>query len=207
MMLKGLGKGIQVRLWLWRDESSSSTACQTTGQDSEAKVEASTQAEGTVGGPAANEDTLLSAAKEGDLPAVEFALSAGVDGNCASAISGATPLYRAVYQRHLEVVIVLLCSGADPNIAAHNGKTPIDLCVGSDPKTREILRLLEIYKKRFRADSAPAVGAAAQMVRTESRPVLPIKGRRSSAAEITALDAALDNSERAAAPAPAIELV
>ena len=123
--------------------------------------------------------------------------------NCVAAgLWGATPLYRAVFKRHLAVVRSLLDAGADPNIACRlTGKTPIDLCDGSDPTTREILRLLEIYSKRFLPEPVAAVGDAQQMVRTESRPVLPIRGRRSSAAEMAALE------ERASPPAPAVELV
>ena len=67
---------------------------------------------------------LFDLAALGDADGLALALRDGDPANEADEI-GRTPLFIAARNNHLEVVRVLLASGADPNRAAHDGQTPL----------------------------------------------------------------------------------
>jgi ankyrin repeat protein len=61
-----------------------------------------------------------------DAERVKELLKKGADPNIKSK-SGQTPLYKAAYRGHDDVVKLLLVHGADPTVKDKDGKTPLDL--------------------------------------------------------------------------------
>ena len=61
--------------------------------------------------------------------------------------AGISPLHQAVYAERPDIVIVMLCAGADPHLVNKRGETPLD--IASKPssiieKQKEIIALLEM---------------------------------------------------------------
>ena len=70
-------------------------------------------------------DPIHTAAKAGDLAAVQAELDAGVDVNAKDGIRR-TPLHYAAWRGHKELVALLIAKGADLNAQSVFGKTPLD---------------------------------------------------------------------------------
>ena len=83
------------------------------------------QAEAKPEPPAAKEPdiSIHDAAKAGDIEAVKQHIAAGTDVNAD--MIGATPLYVATDNNHLEIVELLIANGADLNANALGGVTPL----------------------------------------------------------------------------------
>ena len=80
------------------------------------------------------------AAEHGNVDMVRLLIDAGADINEREQEDQFTALSVAVQQEHKEVVILLLNSGANPNLEDENGSTPLDW--SSLGKNLEIARLL-----------------------------------------------------------------
>ncbi len=94
------------------------------------KMAALLRTDGTVSGKndgPAPDQKLAVAARAARLASVNAALAAGADVNARDA-EGKTALFRAVAERRPEVVVLLLANGANPNLAATDGKTPLMQC-------------------------------------------------------------------------------
>ena len=81
------------------------------------------------------------AALDGDIDEVQRQLDAGVDPNLKSS-KGATPLFYAVYEGHLEIVELLITRGADVN-AVYLNNSVLDQAHSYDDQ--EIVELLETH--------------------------------------------------------------
>jgi len=81
------------------------------------------------------------AALDGDIDEVQRQLDAGVDPNLKSS-KGATPLFYAVYEGHLEIVELLITRGADVN-AVYLNNSVLDQAHSYDDQ--EIVELLEVH--------------------------------------------------------------
>lgn len=76
------------------------------------------------------DDHLINAARLGKPDAVGRAIQSGSSVNCVDEF-GCTPLYRAAEFGYVETVRALLEAGADKDLEAKNGNTPIDMvCAG-----------------------------------------------------------------------------
>ena len=79
-----------------------------------------------------NGDTaLLEAASGGDMAAVNFLLSRGAYVNARGRFDR-SPLYRAAFAGHVDVVRALLEAGADPRLYDSEGITPVEVRWRSD---------------------------------------------------------------------------
>ena len=70
---------------------------------------------------------IWTAAEQGDIKAVKQHLDAGADFDAAVGEGGMTPLFIAARQGHKEIVELLIANGADVNVGAANGRTPLHL--------------------------------------------------------------------------------
>jgi len=69
---------------------------------------------------------LRQAAKEGDIETVRELLDEDVDPDSQGKKGGGTPLIKAVNGGHIEIVQLLLFSGADPKLENYQGQSPLD---------------------------------------------------------------------------------
>ena len=81
-------------------------------------------------------NSILQAAGNGYLDEVEALLAAGVSANICNHL-GYTPLMSAARSYRVEIVEVLLDSGADPNIQCSDGVSALHCAVGETPTDAE----------------------------------------------------------------------
>ena len=86
-------------------------------------------------------NTLLDAAKYGDIEAVEDFLAIGKDPNLVDEFNR-SPLHFAVSIQHMEIIDVLLTAGADIEIRDSKDNTPLHYAAGYG-RTKALRRLLE----------------------------------------------------------------
>ena len=85
---------------------------------------------------------LWKASKAGDLPAVQRALAEGADVHYDDETKGWTPLHRACYHGHLEIIRALLDAGAKPNEAKTRGTGQSPLIFACQKGRVEAARML-----------------------------------------------------------------
>ena len=127
---------------------------------------------------------LIQAAKDGNLPAVQTALSEGAEVNARDTTHGGTPLIWTSYNSHAEVIKLLLEKGAEINAKANNGATA--LMMAAYQGHTEIIKLLLEKGADVNAKSKDGITAlwqAAQNGHTEVVKLLLEKG-----AEVNAKD-------------------
>ncbi|MEP7366560.1 MAG: ankyrin repeat domain-containing protein [Acidobacteriota bacterium] len=83
---------------------------------------------------------VASAARKGDVQAIESLVKAGQSPNGQSGVNGWTPLMHAIHTNKLESVEALLKAGADANGSCCRGLTPLILASGNGQT--EIVRVL-----------------------------------------------------------------
>ena len=90
-------------------------------------------------GPSKAELALIQAAKDGNIKATKQAIADGADVNAEDPFKGLrrTPLHRAAYYGHKEIVVLLIAKGADVNVKNDVGYTPLDW---NHPDTAALLR-------------------------------------------------------------------
>lgn len=88
-------------------------------------------------------EQLLTAAANGDAALVERLLQEGADVNyVGNSGNKFTPLLWACFARKLEVAMLLLKQGADPNIKSSTGYLPLFYAVGSSEANADLVSLL-----------------------------------------------------------------
>ena len=77
-------------------------------------------------GPSKAELALIQAAKDGNIKATKQAIADGADVNAEDPFKGLrrTPLHRAAYYGHKEIVVLLIAKGANLNVKDDRGRTP-----------------------------------------------------------------------------------
>ncbi|MGC4055552.1 MAG: ankyrin repeat domain-containing protein [Paludibaculum sp.] len=80
-------------------------------------------------GGAHDTSTLIGAAREGDLAAMNRQLDQGADVNQAAGVNNWTVLQHAIHKNQPHAVDLLLAKGADPNLA-HGKMTPLMMAAG-----------------------------------------------------------------------------
>jgi ankyrin repeat protein len=70
---------------------------------------------------------LIQAAKDGNIKATKQAIADGADVNAEDPFKGLrrTPLHRAAYYGHKEIVVLLIAKGANLNVKDDRGRTPL----------------------------------------------------------------------------------
>lgn len=91
--------------------------------------------------------TLLLASYEGDLEEIESELEQGVDVNQRDSSFDRTALYCASEQGHLKCASYLLEKGANPNLFAHQGLSPLHVAIQNHHN--DIVRLLLSHQADF----------------------------------------------------------
>jgi ankyrin repeat protein len=78
-------------------------------------------------GPSKAELALIQAAKDGNIKATKQAIADGADVNAEDPFKGLrrTPLHRAAYYGHKEIVVLLIAKGANLNVKDDRGRTPL----------------------------------------------------------------------------------
>jgi cytohesin len=79
-------------------------------------------------------DSLHDAAKDGDLKKIRRLLKRGIDVNAKDEFYGRTPLHWAVYNKHKDVVELLISVGAEVDARAKDDKTPLHVAAENGPK-------------------------------------------------------------------------
>ena len=69
--------------------------------------------------------TLWDAAEKGRVGVVRQHLAAGTDANTRGGITGLTALHQAAFHGQAEIVALLIGAGADVNVSARRGETPL----------------------------------------------------------------------------------
>lgn len=92
---------------------------------------------------------LVGAIDSGDVPGVERILEDKIDLNAASGGESGAPLHHAVRRGDINITRLLLHAGADPDIAAPDGKTP--LIIASAAGNIDIVKLLHKYDAKLNA--------------------------------------------------------
>ena len=90
-------------------------------------------------GPSKAELALIQAAKDGNIKATKQAIADGADVNAKNKYEN-TPLHRAAWGRHTEIVELLITNGADVKARDKNGWTPLHITAGKGHK--ELVELL-----------------------------------------------------------------
>jgi hypothetical protein len=113
--------------------------------------------------------TLLhNAAFEGNLAAVKFFVSKGINVNVQSSGNGDTPLHHAVFSEHVDVAKFLISKGANVNARNNVGWTPLH-SAAMMPNTVTVIKLLvsagvDVYARNNDGQTAPDL---AKMCATE----------------------------------------